>query len=76
MIVVITPWGRDPFQLTVAVVLHVVPIVSLALLTYVAGRIVQRDEQAADPPTEDGPPDTAARAQTHPPSEPTADEDH
>lgn len=40
-------WDPNPFAVVVTVVLHLVPIVSLALVTWVAGVVIQRDERAA-----------------------------
>lgn len=69
LILALNPWGFDPFQLTIATVLHLVPIVSLALLTYLSGRVIQRDEQAAEAAMEVG--QGGAEAE----SEPVAGED-
>lgn len=44
LFLVVTPWGWDPFPVLVSHGLLVIPFVSLALLTYVAGRVIQRDE--------------------------------
>jgi len=41
---VVNPWGWDPFVIVVSHFLTLFPLVLLALLTYVSGRIVQRDE--------------------------------
>lgn len=75
LVMAINPWGTDAFQLTIAAVLHIVPIVGLALLTYFAGRIIQRDEQAAEAALEEGQAGASARSETEPESEPVADED-
>lgn len=42
---VVNPWGwNDPFVIAVAHFLTLFPFVMLALLTYVSGTIIQRDE--------------------------------
>jgi len=47
LMLIADPWGRDPFAVAVSVGLMLIPIVSLGILTYVAGRVVQRDERRA-----------------------------
>ncbi|QPV61715.1 hypothetical protein I7X12_13250 [Halosimplex litoreum] len=49
---VYNPWGWDLWFVFWAHVLTVVPLVLLTLLTYVSGRVIQRDERAA--PSEAG----------------------
>lgn len=44
LVVVYRPWGEDPFEMAVTFGLHVVPFAALALLTYVSGLLIQRDE--------------------------------
>lgn len=41
---VINPWGWDPFIVGIAHFLTIFPLLCLALLTYVSGRVIQRDE--------------------------------
>jgi len=41
---VYNPWGWDPLMIVVAHFLTLFPLLSLAILTYVAGSVVQRDE--------------------------------
>ena len=41
---VVNPWGWDPFVIAVSHFLTLFPLVLLALLTYVSGTIIQRDE--------------------------------
>jgi hypothetical protein len=43
----VNPWGFDPFVAAISIGLLVVPFVLLALLTYVSGRAVARDEKSA-----------------------------
>lgn len=45
---VVNPWGWDPFYVLVAHFLTLFPLVVLAIVTYVGGAIVQRDEQRAE----------------------------
>lgn len=42
--VVVRPWGSDPFPLAVTAFLTLFPLLLLAILTYVSGLVVQRDE--------------------------------
>lgn len=42
------PWGWDPVFVVLMHLLMVVPIASLALLTYVSGYYVQRDANAGE----------------------------
>jgi len=44
---VFNPWGWDPWFVFWAHVLTVVPLVLLTALTYVSGRVIQRDERLA-----------------------------
>lgn len=44
MFVFVNPWGWDPFPVLVSQFLTLFPLLVLALVTYVAGRVVQRDE--------------------------------
>jgi len=44
---VFNPWGWDPWFVFWAHVLTVVPLVLLTILTYVSGRVIQRDERIA-----------------------------
>lgn len=44
---VYNPWGWDLWFVFWAHVLTFVPLVLLTLLTYVSGRVIQRDERAA-----------------------------
>jgi hypothetical protein len=44
---VVNPWGWDPFVIAVAHFLTVFPMLCLGLLTYVSGRVIQRDEGRA-----------------------------
>ena len=41
---VVNPWGWDPFIVGVAHFLTLFPLLLLALLTYVSGVVIQRDE--------------------------------
>lgn len=41
---IVNPWGWDPFPVLASHFLTLFPLVLLAALTYVAGRVVQRDE--------------------------------
>ncbi|WP_436932607.1 DUF6684 family protein [Halosimplex halobium] len=54
---VFNPWGWDPWFVFWAHVLTLVPLVLLTLLTYVSGRVVQRDERA-------GPADDSAESRS------------
>ncbi|WP_415378760.1 DUF6684 family protein [Halosimplex sp. TS25] len=45
---VYNPWGWDLWFVFWAHVLTFVPLVLLTLLTYVSGRVIQRDEQRAE----------------------------
>lgn len=40
----VRPWAFDPVIFVIAQGLHLVPFVLLAVLTYVAAKIIQRDE--------------------------------
>lgn len=75
LILTINPWGTDAFQLTIATVLHLVPIVALALLTYIAGLIVQRDEKAAETAVKEGQAITEEESGTESDTESVASED-
>lgn len=44
---VYNPWGWDPFVIAVSHFLTLFPLLLLAILTYVAGVVVQRDEGAS-----------------------------
>jgi hypothetical protein len=41
---VVNPWGWDPMLVVISHFLTLFPFVLLALLTYVSGTIIQRDE--------------------------------
>ena len=41
---VFNPWGWDPLMIVVSHFLTLFPLVLLAILTYVSGAIIQRDE--------------------------------
>lgn len=41
---VVNPWGWDPLMIVVSHFLTLFPLVLLALLTYVSGSVIQRDE--------------------------------
>lgn len=43
---VYNPWGWDPWFVFWMHLLTLIPFVGLTILTYVSGRIVQRDERA------------------------------
>lgn len=45
---VVNPWGWDPFYVLVAHFLTLFPLALLAVVTYVGGAVVQRDEQRAE----------------------------
>lgn len=45
---VVNPWGWDPYVLAIAHFLTIFPLLCLALLTYVSGYVIQRDEGRAD----------------------------
>lgn len=44
MFIVITPWSWDPVMVFFWHFLTVFPLVVLAVVTYISGRIIQRDE--------------------------------
>jgi len=44
----VNPWGWDPFYVLVAHFLTLFPLLVLAIVTYVGGAIVQRDQQRAE----------------------------
>lgn len=44
LFVVINPWGVRSFTFLLSLFLLAIPIVLLTLLTYVSGRVIQRDE--------------------------------
>lgn len=46
LFVVVNPWGWDPFVIGIAHFLTLFPFVVLAVLSYVSGLYVQRDEQS------------------------------
>lgn len=41
-------WGWEPMVSIVTIGLHVVPFVALAVLTYVAGKVIVSDERSAE----------------------------
>lgn len=41
---VINPWGWDPLMIVVSHFLTLFPLLLLAVLTYVSGTVIQRDE--------------------------------
>lgn len=41
LFLVYSPWGWDPFTLTLTLGLHVMPFVTLALITYVGARYIE-----------------------------------
>lgn len=45
---VVNPWGWDPFYVFVAHFLTLFPLVLLAIVTWIGGAVVQRDEQRAE----------------------------
>lgn len=49
---VYNPWGWDPWFVFWSHVLTLFPLLLLTLLTYVSGRIVQRDERRTESVTE------------------------
>lgn len=44
LFIVVNPWGWDPFVVVLTHFLTVFPLVLLALLSYLSGLAVQRDE--------------------------------
>lgn len=44
LMLIANQWGWDPFALALSVGLMLVPVLCLGLLTYVAGQVIQRDE--------------------------------
>lgn len=44
MFALFDPWGWDPFTILMTHFLTLFPLVVLVVVTYVAGRVVQRDE--------------------------------
>lgn len=81
---IVNPWGWDPFYVLMAHFLTLFPLLLLALLTYVSGVLVQRDEHraelAASQPSEDrtdvagAPPETDIGKEQSP-TEPAAEVD-
>jgi len=43
----VDPWGWDPYVVAIAHFLTIFPFLCLALLTYVSGLVIQRDEGKA-----------------------------
>lgn len=50
MFALFDPWGWDPFSIVVTHFLTLFPLAVLVLVTYVAGRVVQRDEDGSSQP--------------------------
>ena len=44
---IVNPWGWDPYVVGLAHFLTIFPLLCLLLLTYVSGRVIQRDEGRA-----------------------------
>ena len=44
LFIAFNPWGWSPFTVTLSQFLTLFPLFVLAVVTYVAGRVIQRDE--------------------------------
>lgn len=44
LFMVFNPWGWDPFPVLITHFLTLFPLAVLVVVTYVAGRVIQRDE--------------------------------
>ncbi|PSQ20924.1 hypothetical protein BRD06_11855 [Halobacteriales archaeon QS_9_67_15] len=49
---IFNPWGWDPWFVFWAHVLTIIPFVLLTILTFVSGRVIQRDERRVESTTE------------------------